>query len=89
MAKNEKETKPAAKSGEKKPNFFVRTFAKAKDWFHDMRVELKKVHWPTGKELLRNCIVVLVCILVIGACIWVFDALCAAIIRALVNLFQG
>lgn len=75
--------------GEKKPNFFVRTARKAKSWCHDMKVELKKVHWPTRKELLKNCLVVLVCILAVGICIWVFDALAAAIIRALVNLAQG
>ncbi len=80
--------KKDAKS-EKKPNFFVRTGRKLIGWCHDMRVELKKVHWPTRKELLKNCLVVLVCILAVGVCIWVFDALAAAIIRALVNLFQG
>lgn len=80
--------KKDAKS-EKKPNFFVRTGRKAMGWLHDMRVELKKVHWPTRTELLKNCLVVLVCILAVGICIWVFDALAAAIIRALVNLFQG
>ncbi len=81
-------SKKDAKS-EKKPNFFVRIGRKAKNWCHDMGVELKKVHWPTRKELLKNCLVVLVCILAVGICIWVFDALAAAIIRALVNLFQG
>lgn len=89
MAKDAKETKNANKAGEKKPGFFARTVNKAKNWLHDMKVELKKVHWPSRQELLKSCLVVLACILIVGVCIWVFDALAAAVIRALVNLFQG
>lgn len=89
MAKDAKENRKANQPGEKKPGFFARTAAKVKGWLKDMKSELKKVHWPTRQELLKNCLVVLVCILVVGVCIWVFDALAAAVIRALVNLFQG
>lgn len=89
MAKDAKETKSASKTGEKKPGFFARTAAKAKGWLRDMKVELKKVHWPSRQELLKSCLVVLACILIVGVCIWVFDALAAAVVRALVNLFQG
>jgi preprotein translocase subunit SecE len=89
MAKDANETKAVSKAEEKKPNFFVRAFRSAKSWLHDMKVELKKVHWPSRSELLKNCLVVLACIVIIGACIWIFDALAAAVIKALVNLFQG
>ena len=54
-----------------------------------MKVELKKVVWPKRKELVRACLVVAACILVIGVFIWVVDGVAAAVIRALINLFKG
>ena len=50
---------------------------------------LKKVVWPKRKELVRACLVVAACILVIGVFIWIVDGVAAAVIRALINLFKG
>ena len=55
-------------------------------WLREMRSELKKVQWPTWKQVLKNTGVVIVCVLVIGVFIWVFDALAHKIIEALINL---
>ncbi|MCD8381425.1 MAG: preprotein translocase subunit SecE [Clostridiales bacterium] len=74
---------------EKKPNWFVRTGKRIGKWLHELRLELKKVVWPTRKEVLHNTLVVIACVLVVGVCIWVFDWLSAAVIRALINLFAG
>lgn len=79
------EKKPAKK--EKKPNWFVRTGKSIGKWLHELRLELKKVIWPTGKEVLHNTLAVIACVLVVGVCIWVFDWLSAAIVRALIDLF--
>ncbi len=79
------EKKPAKK--EKKPNWFVRTGKRIGKWLHELRLELKKVIWPTRKEVLHNTLVVIACVLVVGVCIWVFDWLSAAIVRALIDLF--
>ncbi len=79
------EKKPAKK--EKKPNWFVRTGKSIGKWLHELRLELKKVIWPTRKEVLHNTLVVIACVLVVGVCIWVFDWLSAAIVRALIDLF--
>ncbi|MCD7754095.1 MAG: preprotein translocase subunit SecE [Clostridiales bacterium] len=81
-----KAEKKAAKK-EKKPNWFVRTGKKIGKWLHELRLELKKVIWPTRKEVLHNTLVVIACVLVVGVCIWVFDWLSAAIVRALIDLF--
>ena len=85
------DTKAEKKSAkkEKKPNWFVRTGKSIGKWLHELRLELKKVVWPTRKEVLHNTLVVIACVLVVGVCIWVFDWLCAAVIRALINLFAG
>ena len=80
------ETKPAA---EKKPNWFVRRWKAITKWCHELKVELKKVVWPSRKDVLHNTLVVIACVLVVGVVIWVFDALSAAIVRDLINLFQG
>ena len=57
-------------------------------WFREMRSELKKVQWPSWKQVLKNTGIVLLCVLVIGIFIWVFDALAHVIIQALMNLFS-
>jgi len=56
MAKDtNKKAKTASKSS-KKPNPIARLF----QYFHDVRVELKRVTWPTRKEVLNYCVVVVV-----------------------------
>lgn len=44
-----------------------------KKYFKDTVAELKKVIWPTRKELTNSTIMVIVSILIIGMFIWVFD----------------
>lgn len=84
------ENKPVEKkSAEKKPNWFVRRWKGITKWCHELRVELKKVVWPSRKDVIHNTLVVIACVLVVGVVIWVFDALSAAVVRALINLFQG
>ena len=88
MADTEKkmDAKPA-KPSQKKPNIFVRACTKIKRWFKDMKVELKKVVWPTRKDTLKSTGVVILCVIVVGIFIWVFDWLAAAIVKALLDLF--
>ena len=42
-------------------------------WFREMKSELKKVIWPNKKTVMKNTGTVLLCSLLIGVCIWVFD----------------
>ena len=57
----------------KKANWFKRTFGAIAKYFRELRSELKKVVWPTPKQVLKNTLVVFACILIVGAFIWVFD----------------
>ena len=66
---------------EKKPGFFKRI----KNWFVDMKAEFKRVVWPSFPKIVRNTLVVLIFVLVIGAIIWILDALFGWGIRALLN----
>ena len=66
-----------------KPGFFKRIGK----WFREMRSELKKVIWPTGKQLVNNC-VVSVCVMLVSALgIWVFDLLATGRVNGLLKIF--
>ena len=56
-------------------------------WFREMKSELKKVVWPNKKNVLKNTGTVLLCSLVIGACIWVFDFASVSVVELILNLF--
>ncbi len=86
QAKAEKKSKAGAPSSKKtkkkaKGNRFTR-------WLREMRSELKKVQWPGWKQVLKNTGIVILCVLVIGVFIWIFDALAHMIIDALLHLVK-
>jgi preprotein translocase subunit SecE len=56
-------------------------------WFREMRSELKKVVWPSGKTTMKNTMTVLAVSLCIGACIWLFDAVAVLAVKTLIGLF--
>ena len=55
-------------------------------WFREMKSELKKVIWPTKKQLINNTGVSLVVMLVSALGIWVFDQLAQMLVNALITL---
>ena len=79
----------AIEKKEKKPNWFVTKFQSLKRWAKDVKGELKKVVWPDKKETLTNTGVVFGGVMGMGACNWIFDAVAAGVIRALINLVAG
>ena len=54
---------------EKKLSFF----GKVKKFFRDYKSEFKKISWPTTKDTTKKTIMVIVAIVIIGACIFAFD----------------
>jgi len=48
-------------------------FKKIGRFFHEVKVELKKVNWPTGKELSQYTGIVLLVILVVGTFFYFLD----------------
>ena len=71
----------------KKENWFKRTWGHIRRYFRELRSELKKVVWPTPKQVAKNTLIVVACVLVIGVFIWLFDFVAQAGITALINLF--
>ena len=48
-------------------------FARIGRWFRELKIELKKVVWPTGKQTVNNTLIVIACVVVVGIFIWLFD----------------
>ena len=90
-----KETKPAktekAKADkpkaakEKKPGFFKRLGR----FFRELKAELKKVAWPTRADTMKKTGVVILCVIVVGVIVWIFDGIASGVVNALLALFGG
>ena len=61
-------------------------FARARKWLHELKVELKKVQWPTKKQTINNTMIVIACIIVVGLFIWIFDFIAGGAIKGLISL---
>lgn len=72
--------------GKKKENWFKRAWGRIRRYFRELRSELKKVVWPTPKQVLKNTLIVLVCVLVVGVFIWLFDYVASLGVSALIGL---
>ena len=62
-----------SKSEAKKPNAFVRFFKRIGKWFREMKSELKKVVWPSRKQVINNTIVVCVVVLISALVVLLLD----------------
>ncbi len=85
MAKKEtdpkaaKEAAKAAKKAEKKKGGL-------KKYFRDMRSEIKKVVWPSRKQVVNNTGVVMTVMAVTGLFLFAIDTGLAAVIKALLSI---
>ena len=80
--------KNAAPAKEKKKNIFVRI----KNYFKDLFSEIKKITWPTPKQILKSSIIVLVvvivCALLLGGLNWLLAWLYGEFINLLKLIFN-
>ena len=56
-------------------------------WFRELKSELKKVVWPNKETVAKNTGTVLLCSLLIGACIWVFDFVAVSAVDLILHVF--
>ena len=82
--KADKATKDKKPEKQKKPSIFARIGK----WLKDMKSELKKVQWPSFKQTMNNTGIVILCVIVVGIFIWLFDAVAGALIEFLLGLFR-
>ena len=85
MAEEEKVVKSDAKPAKEKKKKRKGPNPIAK-WFRELRSELKKVVWPSRKQIINNTIVALVLMVVSAIVVWAFDQLAAQGINALISL---
>lgn len=50
-------------------------------FLREVRSELKKISWPSKKELTANTIVVLVSVFFAATLIWIIDSVCSRILK--------
>ena len=72
----------------KKQNIFARAWGSICRYFRELRSELKKVVWSTPKQLLKNTLIVLACVIVVGVFIWLFDFVARFGIDTLINAIK-
>ncbi len=73
----------AAKKEDVKNLSFPKRVAK---WWREMKSELKKVVWPSRKQVVNNTLVALVVMFVAAIVIWGFDEIAQAIVKAVITL---
>jgi len=70
----------------KKENWFKRAWGGICRFFRELRSELKKVVWPTPQQVLKNTLIVLACVVVVGVFMWLFDTVADLGINGLLKL---
>ena len=70
----------------KKENWFRRTWGKIAKYFRELKSELKKVVWPTPKQVLKNTLIVAACVVCIGVFVWLFNFASLSVVDALQKL---
>ena len=61
-------------------------FQKVGKWFREMKSELKKVIWPTRKQLINNTVVSVVVMLISALGVWGFDQIARLLVQGLLGL---
>ena len=59
---------------------------KVAKWWREMKSELKKVVWPTPKQVLKNTVAALVVMAISAIVIWGFDEIAQLIVKAVIAI---
>lgn len=59
--------------------------SRIKKYVREVRAELKKVSWPTRRELIAFTGVVFVSVVTVAALIWVIDTAFSGVLRAIIK----
>ena len=79
---NKANSAPVSKPAKKK-----KKQSKIVKWFRDMKAELKKVTWPSKKQLINNSAVVIVVEIAAAIVLWVFDTIGSAVVDVIFKIF--
>ena len=73
MSDNKKEVKENTSSKSPKKDGKDGFFARVGKFFREYRSELKKISWPTFSEVVKNTLITLVVVLLVGIVVWFVD----------------
>ncbi len=86
ISSQESGAKKPEKKPEPKPGFFTRMGRSLSKWFRDLRSEVKKVVWPTGKQVVNNTVVVIIAVIVVCAFVALLDGFFGLVRDTIVKL---
>lgn len=88
MAEANKNSAPAKTSttAVKKTDEKLSFFKRVGKWFREFRSEVKKVIWPTPKQVVTNTGVALGMMAVSAVALWLFDTLASLGVQTLIDL---
>ncbi|SHH84967.1 preprotein translocase subunit SecE [Sporobacter termitidis DSM 10068] len=90
MSEEEKLDQPNVKIPDSKKDKDKKEKKKRKNpigkWFREMKSELKKVVWPTRKQIINNTVIVLVIVVISSVVLWCVDQAGSYIVNTLIKL---
>ena len=73
MSENNKDLTTSQEKKVQKKDKQPGVFARIGKWFHELKVEAKKVVWPNKQTVIKNTVVVIVALIVLCALVTVLD----------------
>ena len=70
----------------KQQNIFKRACKRIAKWFREMKSELKKVVWPSRKQIINNTVVALAVMVIVGLIVWGFDFVANRLVELLISI---
>ena len=88
MAEEKKTNAAPAKAATavKKDDTELGFFQKIGKWFREMKSELKKVVWPSRKQVMKNTLVAVTVMVVSGIVLWAFDQVAMLVVQTLISI---
>ena len=70
---------------DKKANIFVRVAKKISGYFRELKSEMKKVVWPSWKQVRNNTGIVLIALIAVGAFVAILDFIFQFLVNTLLK----
>ena len=86
MSENNKDLTTSQEKKVQKKDKKPGVFARIGKWFHELKVEAKKVVWPNKQTVIKNTVVVIVALIVLCAVVTVLDVVFGGIRDLLAQL---
>ena len=65
----------------------MNVFTKIQSFFNEVITELKKVSWPSRKEVIDTTLVVIIAVIIFGVYLFLIDLILQAILNGIYKIF--